>query len=85
MENIFFKDVCAKIFQRSEFVKTFVRVRLWGVTTLVSEISCVVDHAKLPNLVIVAIVGFIYFWRKIKPFDHWKKDAMMKFNLNGSI
>ena len=36
-----------------------------GVTTLVWEISCVVDHAKLPNLVIVAIVGFIYFWRKI--------------------
>ena len=27
-----------------------------GVTTLVSEISCVVDHAKLPNLVIVAVV-----------------------------
>ena len=39
-----------------------------GVTTLVSEISCVVDHAKLPNLVIVAIVGFIYFWRKMKAF-----------------
>ena len=35
-----------------------------GVTTLVSEISCVVDRAKLPNLVIVAVVGFIYFWRK---------------------
>ena len=39
-----------------------------GVTTLVSEISCVVDHAKLPNLVIVAVVGFIYFWRKMKAF-----------------
>ena len=34
-----------------------------GVTTIISEISCVVDHAKLPNLVIVAIVGFIYFWK----------------------
>ena len=27
-----------------------------------------VDHAKLPNLVIVAVVGFIYFWRKMKAF-----------------
>ena len=26
-----------------------------GVTRLVSEIRCVVDHAKLPNLVIVAV------------------------------
>ena len=40
-----------------------------GVTTLVSEISRVVDHAKLPNLVIVAVVGFIYFWRKKKAFQ----------------
>ena len=39
-----------------------------GVTTLVSEISCAVDHAKLPNLVIVTVVGFICFWRKIKAF-----------------
>ena len=40
--------------------------KLW-VTTLVSEISCVEDHAKLPHLVIVAVVGFIYFsWRKMK-------------------
>ena len=41
----------------------FLRIRLWepyarnaikilGVTTLVLEISCVVDHAKLPNLVL---------------------------------
>ena len=56
------------------------RVRLWEpyarnankqkllVTTLVWEINCVVDHAKLPNLVIVAVVGFIYFWRKVKAF-----------------
>ena len=32
---------------------------------------CVVDHAKLPNVVIVgivAVVGFIYFWRKMKAF-----------------
>ena len=36
-----------------------------GVTTLVSEISCVVDHAKLPHLVIdIAVVGFIYFSEK---------------------
>ena len=55
-----------------------------GVTTLVSEISCVVNHAKLPNLVIVAVVDFIYFWRK-KPFDHWNEDAVVKFNSNGSI
>ena len=39
-----------------------------GVTMLVSEISCVVDHAKLPNLVNVAVIGFIYFWRKMKDF-----------------
>ena len=39
-----------------------------GVTRLVSEISCVVDLAKLPNLVIIAVVGFIYFWRKMKAF-----------------
>ena len=47
----------------------FVAIKLWepyarnakksGVTMLVSEISCVVDHAKLPNLVTVAVVGFI--------------------------
>ena len=40
-----------------------------GVTTLVSEINCVVDHAKLPNLVIVAVVSFIYLWRKMKAFQ----------------
>ena len=39
-----------------------------GVTGLVSEISCVVDRAKLPNLVNVAAVGFIYFWQKMKAF-----------------
>ena len=60
--------------KRSERVKTFLRVRLWeshatnakikiknGVTMLVSEIRCVVHHAKLPNLVIVAVLGFIHF------------------------
>ena len=74
------EDVCAKIFQHSEFVKTFERVRLWepyardgkekklGVITLVAEISCVVHHAKLPHLVIVAVLGFIYFLRKMKAF-----------------
>ena len=40
-----------------------------GVTTLISEISCVVDHAKLPNLVDVALIWFIYFWRKMKAFQ----------------
>ena len=35
---------------------------------LVSDISCVVHRAKLPNLVIVAVVGFIYFWTKMKAF-----------------
>ena len=40
-----------------------------GVTTLVSEISCVIDYATLPiSLVNVAVVGFIYFWRKMKAF-----------------
>ena len=50
-----------------------------GVTTLVSEISCVVDHAKLPNLVTVT------FGEKLEPFDHWKEDSVMKLNVNGSI
>ena len=54
-----------------------------GVTRLVSEMSCVVDHAKLQNLVIVAVIGFIYFWRKMKA--HWKEDTVVKFNVNGSI
>ena len=27
-----------------------------------------VDYAKLPNLVVVAVLGFIYFWRKMKAF-----------------
>ena len=40
-----------------------------GVTMLVSEISCVVDHAKLSNLVIVAFARFIYFCRKMKAFQ----------------
>ena len=55
-----------------------------GVTTLVSEISCVVDHAKLSNLVIVAIVAFIYFWRKMKGFRPLEGRALMKikFDLN---
>ena len=26
------------------------------------------DHGKLPNLVTVAVLGFAYFWRKIKAF-----------------
>ena len=34
---------------------------------------------------VTTLVGFIYFWRKMKPFDHWKEDAVVKFNLNGSM
>ena len=30
--------------------------------------SCVVNHAKLPNLVILVLVGLIYFWEKMKVF-----------------
>ena len=33
-----------------------------------SLISSVVDHAKLPNLVVVAVIEFIYFLRKMKAF-----------------
>ena len=40
-----------------------------------------VDHAKLPNLVIVAVVGSIYFWRKVKA----SRDVVMKFTLNGPL
>ena len=32
-------------------------------------VSCMVDHTKLPNLVIVAVVRFNYFWRKMKAFQ----------------
>ena len=76
-------------------LKRFVRVRLWEPYAInvkklkivghhaLSEIRCVVDRAKLPNLANVAVIGFVYFWRK--PFDHWKEDAVMKFNVNGSI
>ena len=39
-----------------------------GVITLVSEISSVVHHAKLPNFVIVAVLGFICFLKKMKAF-----------------
>ena len=56
-----------------------------GVTALVSEIRCVVDRAKLPNLVVEPSSGSFTFGEKWKPFDHWKEDAVMKFNLNGSI
>ena len=41
--------------------------------------------AKLPNLVLVAVVGFIYFWRKMKAFRPLEGRAVVKFNLNGSI
>ena len=38
-------------------------------------------HAKLPNLVIVAVLGFIYFLA----FRPLKEDSVMKLNVNGSI
>ena len=41
-----------------------------------------VDHAKLPNLVIVAVVGFTYYWRKMKGFRPLEGRALMKFDLN---
>ena len=59
--------------------------KIMGVSTIFSEISCVVEHAKLPNLVIIAVVGFICFWIKIKAFRPLEEDAVMKFNFNGSI
>ena len=55
------------------------------VTILVLEISCSGRLLNYPILVIVAIVGFIFFGEKWKPFDHWKEEAVMEFNLNGSI
>ena len=39
-----------------------------GGHTLISEISCVVHHAKLINLEIVAALGSTYYWRKVKAF-----------------
>ena len=56
-----------------------------GVTTLVSEISYVVDHAKLPNLVIVAVLKFICFWRKMKAFRPLEGRRCDEIILNGSI
>ena len=35
-----------------------------GVTMLVSEISCVVNRAKLPNLVNVALIEFVILLEK---------------------
>ena len=74
--------------------KTFERVRLWepyarnaknklGVTTLVSEINYVVDHVKLPNLVIVAVLKFICFWRKMKAFRPLEGRRCDEIILNG--
>ena len=40
------------------------------------------DHAIFPNLVIVAVVGSFTFEEKLKPFENWKKYAVIKFNLN---
>ena len=40
-----------------------------GVATRVSEIIKLCGRpAKLPNMVSAAVVGFIYFWRKMKAF-----------------
>ena len=44
-----------------------------------------VDRAKLLNLVIVAVLGFIYFWRKMKAFSTTARKTLMKLNVNGSM
>ena len=56
-----------------------------GLKVLLSEISCVVDHAKLMNLDIVAAVGFIYFWRKMKAFRPLEERCCDEIQLNGAI
>ena len=33
----------------------------------------------------VPLLASFTFGEKLKPFDHWKEDAMMKFNLNGPL
>ena len=57
----------------------------WGITTVVWKISCVVDRTKLPNLVSVTVVVFIYFWKKIKAFRPLEGRRCDELNLNGSI
>ena len=55
---------------------------------LVSEISCVVDHAKLPNSHCSRCWVHLLLEKKKKkgkPFGHWKEDAVMKFNLNEQL
>ena len=42
--------------------------KLGVTTTLILERSSVVDHAKLPNWLIVTLVEFTYFGGKIKAF-----------------
>ena len=44
-----------------------------------------VDRAKLPNLVNVAVVSFIYFWRKMKAFPPLEGRRCDELYLNGSI
>ena len=61
------------------------KMKNWGITTVVWKISCVVDRAKLPNLVSVTVVVFIYFWRKIKAFRPLEGRRCDELNLNGSI
>ena len=61
------------------------KIKKWGITTFVSEISCVEDHAKFQILVIVAVLGFIYFWRKIKAFRLLEGRRSDELYLNGSI
>ena len=51
-----------------------------GVTKLISEISCVVDRAKLPNLVNVAAVGFIYFSTTGRKMLWWNSICMDPFS-----
>ena len=61
------EELCLPSFLWGKLSQTIVCNKL-GVITLVSEISCIVHHAKLPNFVVVAVLGFIYFLRKMKAF-----------------
>ena len=71
------KDFHVKIFEQSEFVKAFVRFRL--LEPYARNAKNIGDHHSrfgdklcgrpcFKTSVIVAIVKFIYFWRKIKAF-----------------
>ena len=59
---------------------------IWGHHAHLGDKLCGRPRAKLPKFGhSVAVVGFIYFLRKMNPFIYWKENAVMKFNLDGSI